>query len=215
MPPLSQLAPDALTALPTAEAIRAALSTKRAPIKAVLLDQAAVVAGVGNWVADEVLYVAKIHPAAPADSLDAAQRAALRDALRHVCETACAANADARRFPADWLFHHRWAKQTTGSISTPIGRVKFDTVGGRTTAFLPAVQRRGGVGAAAATPARKPAAGKKPAAPAGRKPAAAAAKRPSASKKSPKKRAASTDAGAAKSPAKSRRTSPRGRKASS
>ncbi len=39
-----------------------------AQIKAVLLDQS-VTAGVGNWIADEVLYQAKIHPTRPASAL--------------------------------------------------------------------------------------------------------------------------------------------------
>ena len=52
-------------------AMRSALSSKSAPIKAVLLDQSAVVCGIGNWVADEVLYMSRIHPATAASALSA------------------------------------------------------------------------------------------------------------------------------------------------
>ena len=150
-PPISALARDALSPPPVA-AMAAALAARKAPIKAVLLDQGALVAGVGNWVADDVLRAAGLHPATRADALDGAQVAALRGALVSVCGAAVDANADASKFPADWLFHFRWGKQTTGSVATPFGRVHFDTIAGRTTAFLPAVQRRT---AAAAAPAKK------------------------------------------------------------
>ena len=49
--------------------LRARLSASRAPIKAWLLDQSHV-AGVGNLLADEILWRAGIDPSRPADSLD-------------------------------------------------------------------------------------------------------------------------------------------------
>jgi formamidopyrimidine-DNA glycosylase len=171
---LAALAPDALEA-PAVAAMRSALSSKSAPIKAVLLDQSAVVCGIGNWVADEVLYMSRIHPATAAAALSADQVKALRAAIVNVCKTACDANADSEQFPATWLFHHRWAKMTTGSIASPIGRIHFDTIGGRTTAFLPDVQKKTG---GTTKPSKKPAAAAKPASKKKR-----AAKKPSAAKK--------------------------------
>ena len=53
---------------------------RRAPIKALLLDQRRV-AGVGNIYANEALFRAGIHPLRPAGTLKRAQVAALRDAL--------------------------------------------------------------------------------------------------------------------------------------
>ena len=169
---LAALAPDALEA-PAVAAMRQILGGKSAPIKAVLLDQSAVVCGIGNWVADEVLYMSRIHPATAAAALSADQVKALRAAIVNVCKTACDANADSEQFPATWLFHHRWAKMTTGSIASPIGRIHFDTIGGRTTAFLPDVQTKTG-GKPAAKPSAKPASKKK---------RVSAAKKPSAAKK--------------------------------
>ena len=123
--------------------------------------------------------MSRIHPATAASALSADQVKALRAAIVNVCKTACDANADSEQFPATWLFHHRWAKQTTGSIASPIGRIHFDTIGGRTTAFLPDVQTK--TGKPAAKPSAKPASKekKRPAA----TPSTTRAKKPSAAKK--------------------------------
>eukprot|EP00971_Amphidinium_carterae_P328798 6460867-Amphidinium_carterae.1 len=51
------------------------------PIKGLLLDQEKAVSGVGNWVADEVLYHASIHPAAVSKTLSETQVDALHNAL--------------------------------------------------------------------------------------------------------------------------------------
>ena len=63
-----RLGPDAYEGLPPAKELVARLAKRKAPIKAVLLDQTAF-AGVGNWIADEVLYQAKIAPKRLASSL--------------------------------------------------------------------------------------------------------------------------------------------------
>jgi formamidopyrimidine-DNA glycosylase len=64
----------------TPEHVRALLRGRRAPIKAVLLDQRHV-AGVGNIYADEALFRARVHPLRPAGRLTAPQRASLRQGL--------------------------------------------------------------------------------------------------------------------------------------
>ena len=69
---------------------RERVASRRAPIKAVLLDQG-VAAGIGNIYADETLFGARVHPLTPAAALDAAAlrrihgqaRAVLRLAIRH------------------------------------------------------------------------------------------------------------------------------------
>lgn len=75
------LGPDALTITPDLLAPR--LAATRRPIKAALLDQA-VIAGVGNIYADEALFLARIHPATPADRVIVDQTAALAAAIRQV-----------------------------------------------------------------------------------------------------------------------------------
>ena len=49
--------------------------------------------------------------------------------------------AESSKFPPRWLFHYRWTGKKRARIEG-VGEVKFLTVGGRTTAFVPAVQRK-------------------------------------------------------------------------
>jgi formamidopyrimidine-DNA glycosylase len=81
------LGPDAGDAGWTAEQLGAALAQRRGPIKPALLDQG-LVAGLGNIYAAESLWRARISPLARADSLDATQVRALREAIREVIERA-------------------------------------------------------------------------------------------------------------------------------
>ena len=57
-----------------------------------------------------------------------------------MCDTACRANADAHNFPADWLFHHRWGRNAD-AVTTRGEKIIHETIGGRTTAWVPVVQR--------------------------------------------------------------------------
>jgi formamidopyrimidine-DNA glycosylase len=83
--PPSQWGPDALTDLPSTRLFRETLGRRRAPIKAVLLDQR-VVAGLGNIYVDELLFRAKVAPTTPADTLTPDQVAAVREAIRPVLQ---------------------------------------------------------------------------------------------------------------------------------
>jgi formamidopyrimidine-DNA glycosylase len=138
-PPISGLGPDPLAEAPTVETLRKGLRRRNGPIKASLLDQS-LFAGVGNWVADEVLYQAGIAPQRAASSLTDAELARLRRALLHVLRVAVAANADDLRFPRGWLFHHRWGRRADATTSRG-ERIRHDTIGGRTTAWVPGRQR--------------------------------------------------------------------------
>ncbi len=70
---------------PTLDALylQAKLSSRRAPIKAALLDQS-VIAGLGNIYVDEVLFAAKIHPMREAGTLTKAQRVRLIASMRDI-----------------------------------------------------------------------------------------------------------------------------------
>jgi formamidopyrimidine-DNA glycosylase len=138
-PPLSLLGFDPLLGLPSTAELHRLLSRRRAPLKAVLLDQG-LFAGVGNWIADEVLYQARLSPHRLAASLGAGEVRTLRARLHSVVTRAVEVSADSDRFPRTWLFHHRWGKRAdarTGRGET----IVHHTVGGRTTAWVPAVQR--------------------------------------------------------------------------
>jgi formamidopyrimidine-DNA glycosylase len=64
----------------TAAHLKELMRGRRAPIKALLLDQR-LIAGVGNIYADEALFRARIHPLRAAGSLTGAQYAALRQGV--------------------------------------------------------------------------------------------------------------------------------------
>lgn len=84
----SRLGPEPLDATFTAARLGVALAGRRAPVKAVLLDQR-VIAGVGNIYADEALWRARVRPERPALGLEGVEvkalhrgvRAALRDGI--------------------------------------------------------------------------------------------------------------------------------------
>jgi formamidopyrimidine-DNA glycosylase len=78
-----RVGPEPLEARFKTTTLAARLAGRRAPVKAVLLDQRAL-AGVGNIYADEALWRARIHPLTPAASLDAAEIQALHRAIRRV-----------------------------------------------------------------------------------------------------------------------------------
>jgi formamidopyrimidine-DNA glycosylase len=87
-PFLRRLGPEPLTEAFTVAALREGLTRHaRAPVKAVLLNQA-VVAGIGNIYADESLHHARIHPARPAGALTLAETRRLQAAVRAVLGSA-------------------------------------------------------------------------------------------------------------------------------
>lgn len=138
-PPLSELGPDALNELPDSAWFGRELARRKTPIKALLLNQS-FLAGVGNWIADEVCYQSQIAPQRRANDLSAEEVKRLRAKLKHVLQKACDWEADYTRFPATWLFHHRWGKNQD-ALTGRGEEIAFDTVGGRTTAWVPKVQQ--------------------------------------------------------------------------
>ncbi|KAJ6696364.1 FORMAMIDOPYRIMIDINE-DNA GLYCOSYLASE [Salix koriyanagi] len=82
-PPISELGPDALLELMTVDELHGSLSKKKIAIKALLLDQS-FVSGIGNWIADEVLYQARIHPLQIASSLSRESTATIHKCIEEV-----------------------------------------------------------------------------------------------------------------------------------
>jgi formamidopyrimidine-DNA glycosylase len=138
-PPVAGLGFDALHELPPPARFHALLRERTAPMKALLLDQT-FAAGVGNWIADEVLYQARIAPHRPARTLTADEAARLRRRLQAVLVTAVRTGADGDRFPRAWLFHHRWDHDPLARTARG-ERIRWETIAGRTAAWVPAVQR--------------------------------------------------------------------------
>lgn len=137
--PVARLGRDPWTDMPSPTEFSALLRDRRTPVKALLLNQG-VLAGIGNWVADEVLYHARIAPGRPCGSLSDGECRELHRCIRRVIRTAVEADADSSRFPPTWLFHHRWGKKP-GARTRRGEIIAFDTVGGRTTAWVPDRQR--------------------------------------------------------------------------
>jgi formamidopyrimidine-DNA glycosylase len=138
-PPISLLGFDAHRALPSFARFRELVRQRSAPLKALLLDQG-FAAGVGNWIADEVLYQARLDPRRRARSLTDAEIARMRGALRRVIDTSVRLSNDSDRYPRGWLFHRRWGKNPR-AVTITGARIRHITVGGRTTAWVPDLQR--------------------------------------------------------------------------
>jgi formamidopyrimidine-DNA glycosylase len=81
--------PEPLADSFTAEALARILAGRRTRIKPLLLDQR-LIAGIGNIYASEALWLARIHPLAPAVSIDTVAAATLHTALQHVLNQAIA-----------------------------------------------------------------------------------------------------------------------------
>ncbi|XP_060974160.1 formamidopyrimidine-DNA glycosylase isoform X3 [Cannabis sativa] len=111
VPPISELGPDALLEPMTDDELVASLSKKKkVAIKALLLNQS-FISGIGNWIADEVLYQARIHPEQPAATLSRECCATLNKCIKEVVRYAVQVDAESSRFPLEWLFHYRWGKK--------------------------------------------------------------------------------------------------------
>lgn len=95
---------------------------------------------------DEILYNAKIHPEQYSNTLSDTQIKQLHSSINYVCSTSVELLADSDQFPKDWLFKHRWGKgKRNQAMALPNGnKIVFLTVGGRTSAVVPAVQKKTG-----------------------------------------------------------------------
>lgn len=139
-----KIANDGLTI--SLDEFSAALLRKKSLIKPVLLDQH-VVAGLGNWIVDEVLFQARVHPEQRADTLSEAQLVQLHKAMQLVLTTAIHHEATYRDFPVSFLIHARewdtspYNDREAHKYCPRCGtRIERTVVGGRTTFFCPQEQ---------------------------------------------------------------------------
>jgi formamidopyrimidine-DNA glycosylase len=144
----TRIAPAILSDKFTVESVAHFLRRRsRAPIKAVLLMQERF-PGIGNWMADEVLWRAAIHPARLAGSLAPAEVRTLHRECRRVCRMAIATIAGRggylppdlnHHIPQSWLFWHRW--EDGGRCPRTKKPLQRGEIGGRTTCWSPARQK--------------------------------------------------------------------------
>jgi len=122
-PPLDGLGPDAED-VSRAEFVDR-MGRGRAPVKARLLDQS-VVAGVGNLLADETLWQAKVCPLRPVDEMSAEELGDLHRALRRATKAAIRGGG----VHTGEVIRYRRADQRCPRCD---GEMTRGTVGGRTT----------------------------------------------------------------------------------
>jgi formamidopyrimidine-DNA glycosylase len=112
---------------------------RKAPIKAVVLMQSGF-SGIGNWMADEILWRAKILPGKGTGALSGRERDRLFRATKFVArESLRIIGPDDSKLPPTWLIHQRW----NAGGKCPRHRVLLHraTIAGRTTAWCPKCQK--------------------------------------------------------------------------
>jgi formamidopyrimidine-DNA glycosylase len=116
---------------------------KRTAIKPVLLMQERF-PGIGNWMADEILWRARVAPTTLAGDLDDDQIAAIYRSIRHVVRASVEVMDAQWEYPTSWLFAHRWKDGgTCPRCRGPLTRI---LVGGRTTCSCRVCQPPGDTG---------------------------------------------------------------------
>ena len=112
----------------------------RAPIKAVLLLQSGF-PGIGNWMADEILWQSKIHPGRPAGKLRPTETRKLHAKIQSVSRASLrTVGENDGDLPKTWLFHHRWERG--GHCPVDGSALCRGQIGGRTTCWCPSCQRQ-------------------------------------------------------------------------
>ncbi|MCH6257089.1 hypothetical protein MLD52_11060 [Puniceicoccaceae bacterium K14] len=111
---------------------------KRRPLKAFLLLQECF-PGVGNWMADEILWQSRLKPNRLVSALSSEERLQLFNSLKAVCRGAMdTVGVDYSDPPESWLFRHRWKPGgNCPQTGDPLAR---ETIGGRTTCWSPSWQ---------------------------------------------------------------------------
>ncbi|HEY6071792.1 MAG TPA: DNA-formamidopyrimidine glycosylase family protein [Chthoniobacterales bacterium] len=111
---------------------------RNAPIKAALLMQNGF-PGIGNWMADEILWRAKVLPSKRIRKLTAQDRHHLFRATKFVVRRSLETlGKDFSDPPKNWLIHQKWKRDGICPIHrTPL---RHATVAGRTTAWCPKCQ---------------------------------------------------------------------------
>ena len=130
----------------SAEEFAARICSRRARIKALLLDQS-VLRGVGNIYADESLWRAKIHPARLGAQLSGPQAATLRKVLQDILQKAIVMRGssisdflDANGEPGEYQRHHRaYGREGKGCYRCKTAILRA-IVAGRSSYFCPKCQ---------------------------------------------------------------------------
>lgn len=133
------LPPEVLSDIFTFERMDRFLDRRsKSSLKSVLLMQE-MFPGVGNWMADEILYKCRINPHRQSASLSSKERDSLFETVKHVSSEALRViGINWGELPDSWLFNHRWKD---GGVCPETGcKLLREKIGGRTTCWSPSWQ---------------------------------------------------------------------------
>jgi formamidopyrimidine-DNA glycosylase len=137
----TRLAPPILSDEFTVKAVGNFLRRRRSTsLKAVLLMQERF-PGIGNWMADEILWRACLNPAMKAGELGPAAAAKLWRTVRRVTRLSIEKIGEDWDYPVTWLFQHRW--EDGGKCPRCHSKLRRANIGGRTTCWCPTCQGEG------------------------------------------------------------------------
>ncbi|HUO46653.1 MAG TPA: bifunctional DNA-formamidopyrimidine glycosylase/DNA-(apurinic or apyrimidinic site) lyase [Acidimicrobiia bacterium] len=145
---VTKLGPDALNTLPRSPGLGRMLAGRKAPIKALLLDQR-VLAGLGNIYADEVLHRAGVRPTRPGGEVSAGEVKKMRAAIRPVLDAGIAAGGTSLKdlsylLPDGQAGQYLARLRVYGREGEPCRkcgtRIERIVVGGRSSFFCPSCQ---------------------------------------------------------------------------
>ncbi len=99
-------------------------------VKAVLLDQGTA-AGVGNWIADEILFQSRIHPTIPSQSLDHEQIDTIYSHMQGIIQTAIDTQSVREDLPPHYIT--KYGRKTTITCPNCSNNIEKTVVAGRGT----------------------------------------------------------------------------------
>jgi formamidopyrimidine-DNA glycosylase len=135
-----KLGPDALDPRLDLAAFKAAVRGSKRDVKSVLMDQE-IIAGIGNIYSDEILFQARINPAARTDTLTPSEVKKLYLTMREVLDTAIAHGAGSELFTERMPKGALLPERKKGSHCPRCGSaLKMFKVGGRTAYCCPQCQ---------------------------------------------------------------------------
>ncbi len=115
------------------EEFRDQFSGRTGLLKPLLMNQK-FVAGLGNWIVDDILYQTGLHPEMPADQLNDGQVKVVYEKMQYIVETAIELEARYHDFPDHFLITHR---EEGAKSRLYQGKITRMVVGGRGTYICP------------------------------------------------------------------------------
>lgn len=110
---------------------------KNSVLKAALLDQNNI-AGIGNWLADEIAFQSKLHPGTPLSNLSKNDFQLIHKKMHEIISTAIKEKSDYSKFPDKFFVNYR---KENASCPGCEGVVQKIPLAGRTTYFCPSCQK--------------------------------------------------------------------------